>query len=353
MKKITVFKIFIFFIDFVIFYLSLYIALFLRKWGRGEFLLWKSFLPFYFYIFLFWAFLLFIFDFYHFNEKNGKKNIKKFFFHFFVLALLSGMAFFYLKPEFQIAPKTILFLDLLIFSGLVFILRVFLMTKKEKEVRTDEEKYQKIKPQEITKEEAEYFQREPSLFYIFSKKIFDLFFGILGFFIFAFTFPFIAFFIKTTSGGPIFFVQKRVGKNGRIFNSFKYRSMYFSKEKEERELWREKDKNEITPVGQTLRQTHFDELPQNLNILKGELSFVGPRAEWRKLVKIYEKEIPNYKLRYLAKPGLTGWAQINFPPSLSVKEAKEKLEYDLYYIKHRSFWFDLSIFLRSLKKIFG
>ena len=113
--------------------------------------------------------------------------------------------------------------------------------------------------------------------------------------------------------------------------------------------WREKDAGSITRVGKFLRRTHLDELPQAINILKGDISFVGPRAEWVEFAKVFEKEIPFYKYRYLVKPGLIGWAQINYPPSKSLDEAREKFEYDLYYIKNQSILLDLEIIIKSPK----
>lgn len=196
------------------------------------------------------------------------------------------------------------------------------------------------------------FYKKEEKSYLVLKRMFDIFFSFLGFLILAILFPFISIAIKIDSSGPIFFVQNRVGKDRKIFHSYKFRSMY-SSNKEDTVLWREKNKKEITRVGKFLRFTHIDELPQLLNILKGELSFVGPRPEWKKLAEKFEKEIPFYHLRYKVKPGLTGWAQLNLPPSKSVEEAKEKFRYDLYYIKHKSLIFDLVIFLKSLRKVFG
>jgi len=115
------------------------------------------------------------------------------------------------------------------------------------------------------------------------------------------------------------------------------------------QLWREKDPEQITKIGGILRRLHLDEFLQFWSILKGDLSFVGPRPEWEKLARIFEKEIPFYFQRYLIRPGFTGWAQINFPASTSVEEAKEKFQYDLYYIKNRSFLFDLAIILKTVR----
>lgn len=197
----------------------------------------------------------------------------------------------------------------------------------------------------------ETFLEKNDNFYLASKRIFDLFIAFFGFLVMIIFFPFIALAIKLNSKGPIFFTQKRTGKKEKTFTSFKFRSMYVHENN--KKLWREKHKGEVTSVGSFLRITHLDELPQFLNILKGEMSVVGPRTEWEKLVKKYEKAIPFYFLRHRAKPGLTGWAQLNYPPSTSIKEAKEKLQYDLYYIKNRSFFLDIVIFLKSLRMIFG
>ena len=115
------------------------------------------------------------------------------------------------------------------------------------------------------------------------------------------------------------------------------------------DIWREKDSSCITRVGKFLRATHIDELPQSWSIIKGDLSFVGPRPEWIEMAKKFEQEIPFYRQRYLVKPGIIGWAQINFPASRSVKEATEKFEYDLYYIKNQSLLLDAEIILKAVK----
>jgi len=164
-------------------------------------------------------------------------------------------------------------------------------------------------------------------------------------------FPFIALLIKLDSKGPVLYRQKRVGWRGTEFVLYKFRTMRFLSKKEDIP-WREEDKEEVTRVGAFLRKYHLDELPQLYNIIRGDLGFVGPRPEITKLSKMFEKEIPFYKLRYLVRPGLTGWAQINYPPSKNTKEAEEKFKYDLYYIKNRSFFLDIVIVLKSLRTIF-
>ena len=191
--------------------------------------------------------------------------------------------------------------------------------------------------------------KEEKKSYLILKKIFDLFFGLVGLIILILIFPIIALMIKIESEGPVIFVQKRVGKDGKVFNNYKFRTMY---QRNLNKLWRAKDKKEITKIGKILRFTHLDELPQVINILKGEMSFVGPRAQWDEVHKVLIKEIPFYTLREKALPGLTGWAQLNYKAPQTIDEEKIKLQYDLYYIKHRSFLFDLLIFLKSLKKMF-
>ncbi len=182
------------------------------------------------------------------------------------------------------------------------------------------------------------------------KRLFDIIFSFLGLLISIILFPFIALAIKIDSPGPVFFCQKRVRKDRKIFTLYKFRTMRITLD-QDKELWREKDPSQITRVGKILRKFYLDELPQFFNILKGDISFVGPRPEWLELAKIFEKEIPFYPLRYIVRPGFTGWAQLNFPPSTSIEEAKEKFQYDLYYIKNRSFFLDLAIILKTIRII--
>jgi len=190
--------------------------------------------------------------------------------------------------------------------------------------------------------------KKESRFYLFIKRIIDVVLGGIGFIFFIILFPLAALAIKLDSRGNIIYKQERVGKNRKIFTLYKFRTMK-EHENQHKEPWREINKDNITRVGKILRRAHLDELPQAINILKGNISFVGPRAEWIELARIFDKEIKFYKYRYLVKPGLIGWAQINFPPSKSVNEAKEKFEYDLYYIKNRSLLLDLEIILKSPK----
>ncbi len=159
--------------------------------------------------------------------------------------------------------------------------------------------------------------------------------------------PFVSVLIKATSPGPIFYKQKRVGKNGKIFEVIKFRSMKKDAEKNGA-VWAKKEDPRITKFGNFLRKSRIDELPQIINVLKGEMSFIGPRPERPEFVNELKKEIPFYSIRHIIKPGLSGWAQVKFPYGASVKDAMEKLQYDLFYIKNRSFILDLAITAKTL-----
>lgn len=161
----------------------------------------------------------------------------------------------------------------------------------------------------------------------------------------------IAILVRLTSRGPAIYAQRRVGRHGRHFTLYKFRSMQRDAEKNGAQWASENDSRE-TPFGKILRITHLDELPQLWNIMRGELSFVGPRPERPEFVESLQQQIPFYNLRHLANPGITGWAQVKYRYGRSVEDAHEKLQYDLYYLKHRSPLFDLGIITRTLKLLF-
>ncbi len=188
---------------------------------------------------------------------------------------------------------------------------------------------------EITKQGLEKF-----------KRVFDVFLAIIFFVPYLIILPFAAIAIKLNGKGTVFYKQERAGKNGKIFEIIKFRSMVAEAEKNGAQWATEKD-SRITFVGNILRKTRIDELPQIWNVLRGELSFVGPRPERPEFVKELEKIIPHYRMRHLVKPGLSGWAQINFPYGASVEDATEKLQYDLYYIKNRSILLEFIILLKT------
>ena len=155
--------------------------------------------------------------------------------------------------------------------------------------------------------------------------------------------------IKLESRGPVFFFQERVGKNEKLFRLYKFRSMKADAEKASGPVWAIHDDVRITRVGKFIRRFRIDELPQLWNVLKGDMSFVGPRPERQFFVEKLVKNIPYYKERFIVKPGVTGWAQIKYPYGSSEKDALEKLKYDLYYIKNMSFVMDLIVILQSIK----
>lgn len=162
-------------------------------------------------------------------------------------------------------------------------------------------------------------------------------------------YPIIIIGILISSPGPIFYVQNRVGHKGRIFRMYKFRTMKKEAERSTGAVWAATNDPRVIAFGRFLRSTRLDEIPQLWNILKGDMSFVGPRAERPELDHILQDKIPFYEARYLVRPGLTGWAQISYPYGSSVEDSLEKLKYDLYYIKHQSFLFDLGIILKTIR----
>ena len=159
--------------------------------------------------------------------------------------------------------------------------------------------------------------------------------------------------IKLESKGPVFFIQERIGEGNKTFKIVKFRSMTTDAEKDGPK-WATKNDNRVTKFGKFMRLTRIDELPQLWNVLRGEMSFVGPRPEREFFIKQLEKEIMYYNLRHTVKPGLTGWAQVMYPYGASVEDAYRKLQYDLYYIKNHDIIFDMKILLKTVTiVIFG
>ncbi len=157
--------------------------------------------------------------------------------------------------------------------------------------------------------------------------------------------------VAITSRGPVLYKQERVGLNGESFNLLKFRSMTVDAEKEGQPEWAKEADPRITKVGGFLRRTRIDELPQLINVLRGQMSFVGPRPERPFFVEQLEEKIPFYRERHCLKPGMTGWAQIKYPYGASFEDSKRKLEYDLYYIKNYSIFLDLLIILQTLRVV--
>jgi len=156
--------------------------------------------------------------------------------------------------------------------------------------------------------------------------------------------------IYLESGGPILYRQQRVGLRGKNFDIFKFRSMRVDAERNG-PVWAEQGDSRTTRVGRVIRRFRVDELPQLLNVLKGDMSFVGPRPERPEFVADLARAIPYYELRHHVKPGITGWAQISYPYGASIKDAREKLQYDLYYLKNYSIFLDINILLQTAQVI--
>lgn len=180
--------------------------------------------------------------------------------------------------------------------------------------------------------------------YPFVKRIIDIIFGIIIGTVFIFTFPIVAILIKATSKGPVFFKQARLSTNGNTITIYKFRTM---KQDTPNNTWTSENDPRITSAGKFLRRTRVDELPQFINLLKGNMSLVGPRPEQAGIAKSLDSEIPFYNTRHMIRPGITGWAQLHGYAS-SKDETKTKLQYDLYYLKHKSLIFDLEIIFKTI-----
>ncbi|NDJ85955.1 MAG: sugar transferase [Chloroflexi bacterium] len=182
------------------------------------------------------------------------------------------------------------------------------------------------------------------------KRVIDIVFSCVGLLLFGLLLPFIALAIRLDSKGPVFYTQERLGKGGKPFRIIKLRSMVPDAERAGPQ-WARRDDPRITRVGRILRKTRLDELPQFINILRGEMSLVGPRAERPHFVDQLAKQIPFYRTRLVVRPGATGWAQVQYAYGNTVEDALVKLQYDLYYIRHRSLFLDTLIILRTIGKM--
>ncbi len=196
-------------------------------------------------------------------------------------------------------------------------------------------------------------QAQSSAFYELGKRLVDIIGGLVGVILLIVFLPLVSLAIMLDSGRPIFYLQNRLGKRGKIYQIIKFRTMRQDSEKDGLVRVTTVHDDRITRIGWLLRRTHLDEWPQFINILKGEMSLVGPRAERSELVQQLQQRIPFYRARLLVKPGLTGWAQINFGYAASVEDTSIKLEYDLYYIKHRNLIMDLMVILRTVGSVVG
>ncbi len=190
-------------------------------------------------------------------------------------------------------------------------------------------------------------------FYHLAKRAIDIAGGLVGVLGLVLVTPFVALATTLESGRPVFYTQTRSGQGDRPYEVIKFRTMYQDAEKDGRAQWAQENDERVTKVGRVLRRTHLDELPQFVNVLRGDMSLVGPRPERPELVEHFQQHVPFYRARLLVKPGISGWAQINQDYAANVEETFIKLEYDLYYIKHRSLLLDLLILLRTPPTMLG
>ncbi len=186
-----------------------------------------------------------------------------------------------------------------------------------------------------------------------ARRMIDLVGGVVGLLLLLLITPWVAAVVWLEDRQPLFYRQDRLGQGGKVFPLLKFRTMAPDAESDGQVRWAEEDDARVTHVGRLLRRMRLDEAPQFWNVLRGEMSLVGPRPERPEFVSILEREIPFYRARLVAKPGLTGWAQINYRYGNSVEDATIKLQYDLYYIKNRSLWLDLQSLARTLGVVLG
>jgi exopolysaccharide biosynthesis polyprenyl glycosylphosphotransferase len=182
-----------------------------------------------------------------------------------------------------------------------------------------------------------------------TKRVFDFMVSVIGLFLLSPLFLIIAVLVKLGSKGPVFYKQNRIGLDGREFNMLKFRSMIGEAEKNTGPVWAKKNDPRVTTIGRFLRRTSLDELPQLINVLKGEMSLVGPRPERKKFVYEFQQYIPKYTERHRVRSGVTGWAQVNGLRGQSPIE--KRTQYDVYYIENWSLWFDIKIILMTFMAI--
>lgn len=407
--------------DVLALYASLLLVLYLRYGdGLGGELGRRHFLPMTT-VFAAWLAVFYVVGLYDFRNLRSAFG----FFRFLAPALLINFAiaalFFYLIPAFGIAPKTNLFLFLLIFAAIELVWRPSLnrwlysgasavrvtllgespavreirdffiqnpgfgykvVPQAEADLVVAERKLLKepqavknffqllrggVEIKELPEVYETVFQRVPLLevdeewflehaanprpLYEKSKRILEWLFSLFFLILLLPTFALISLLVKLTSSGPVIYKQTRVGFRGKNFALYKFRTMREDAEKDGPK-WSAVRDPRSTPVGQVLRRSHLDELPQLWNILRGDLSLVGPRPERPEFVAKLKEEVPYYETRLFVKPGFTGWAQIHHRKDQAVEDVKKKVEYDLFYLKNRSLILDLAILLKTIKMFF-
>lgn len=183
------------------------------------------------------------------------------------------------------------------------------------------------------------------------KRIYDIVFSVFGLLLASPLFPLLAVIIKLDTPGPVFYKQLRVGENEVEYFVYKFRTMGQDAEKQTGAVWAQKDDPRVTRIGQFLRKTRLDEIPQLYNVLKGDMSFIGPRPERMAFVEKLKETIPFYSIRHFVKPGVTGWAQVCYPYGASDEDALEKMRYDLFYIKNYSVFLDFRIIIDTIRVV--
>jgi len=216
-----------------------------------------------------------------------------------------------------------------------------------------EELLHKVPIQFVGKDFYKYFpfsRSNENKLYIFFQRAFDVIVAVLGLLIGFLLLPLILLGNLLGNKGPLFYSQERVGRNSKLFQIIKLRTMVINAEKDGVK-WAKKNDRRVTKFGKFLRRSRLDEIPQFYNVLKGEMSIIGPRPERPFFVSELSRVIPFYEIRHIIKPGLTGWAQVNTRYGSSIDDSLKKLQYDLYYIKHRSVFLDFSISIKTLSTI--
>lgn len=209
----------------------------------------------------------------------------------------------------------------------------------------------KISMQEMSFPTIQLLGRDEVGWYKNLKRVADIAISVIGLELLIPLYPLIAIAIKVTSPGPVLYKQERVGMNGQAFNMLKFRSMRSDAEKATGPVWAEANDSRITPVGKFLRKTRLDELPQLFNVLKGDMSFIGPRPERLHFVNMFRDQIPSYLERLRVKPGITGWAQVHLNYDRDIEDVKLKTRYDLYYIENMSMLLEFTIILRTFRTV--
>jgi lipopolysaccharide/colanic/teichoic acid biosynthesis glycosyltransferase len=383
----------LFLIDLFSFYLA-FVLSFIFRFGFNKDNFYVHLFSFSF-LFLFWFLVFYAFQLYE-NYRSTLEYYQNYFLALVLNIVLSIILFYIFAPYFQITPKRLLFLFFIFFSIFNLSLRkkygfqeeskkflfidektkeldlsiydIFIVPEdkkhaplvkdlllKNKEILSKSEYYE-IYYQKLPLEEIEKIifdlKSESKTSFDLLKRFLDIFLAITVVIITLPLWPIIILGIKLSSKGPIFYLDRRIGFQEKPFILYKFRTMHQKEVSFEKDFTQEK-KARLFLFGKILRKTHLDELPQLINVIKGDVSLVGPRPDSEKYYYVLKKEIPYYELRTIVKPGITGWAQIKKIYGDSVEEAKERLAYDLYYIKHRSPILDLLIILKTISILFG